>query len=141
MGAFGVALEVKKRVRAGLLEKTRFDLEQLSRREVSYGKSFICRGAKNHCDRRCQVAVIIVDGKKYPFGGACNRYENLRRKLKFDTEKLDRVQARQRIVFEGEKASAQDGVWKSAKGPWASPAPFRSTPTILSSVLLRKPGV
>ncbi len=116
MGAFGVALEVKKRIRAGLLENSRFDLEQLARREVSYGKSFVCRGAKNHCDRRCEVAVIIVDGRKYPFGGACNRYENLRRNLKFDTEKLDRVQARQRIVFEGETASGESRETEKSKG-------------------------
>ncbi|MBU0652435.1 MAG: activase, partial [Proteobacteria bacterium] len=57
MGAFGVALEVRKRLDTGLMTESPFDLETLARREVAYGKSFTCRGGKERCDRRCLIAV------------------------------------------------------------------------------------
>jgi len=100
MGAFGVALEVKKRIRLGLLQEGLFDLEKLAEREVNYRKPFTCRGGKEMCDRRCEIAVIEIEGKRFPFGGACNRYYNLRRNIRHDTEKLDLVRKRQRLVFE-----------------------------------------
>jgi predicted CoA-substrate-specific enzyme activase len=100
MGAYGVALEVKNRIDQGLLEKKRFDLEILANREVQYGKSFVCQGGKEKCDRRCEVAIIHVEGKKYPFGGACNRYYNLRHNVKYDVNALDLVNLRQRLVFQ-----------------------------------------
>ena len=100
MGAYGVALEVKKRIEMGLMEKERFDLQVLADREVIYGKSFICKGGKEKCDRRCEVAMIELEGSKYPFGGACNRYYNLRHNIKFDVEQLDLVRVRQQLVFE-----------------------------------------
>jgi len=100
MGAYGVALEVKKRLEQGLMVPAHFDLENLANREVIYGKSFVCKGGKEKCDRRCQVAMIELEGKKYPFGGACNRYYNIRHHIKYDVEKLDLVRLRQQLVFE-----------------------------------------
>jgi predicted CoA-substrate-specific enzyme activase len=114
MGAFGVALEVKKRIETGLMEEEAFDLETLANREVTYGKSFICAGGKEKCDRRCDIAMIEVAGNKYPFGGACNRYYNLRRKVSYDVAKLDLVQVRQRLLFE--KYGAQSPVGKASRG-------------------------
>ena len=100
MGAFGVALEVKKRLAKGLLKKKSFDLEKLAERSVSYNRTFICKGGQEKCDRRCNISVVDLDGKKYPFGGACNRYYNLRQKLDFDIEKLDLARLRQHFVFD-----------------------------------------
>jgi predicted CoA-substrate-specific enzyme activase len=100
MGAFGVALEVQKRIDSGLMAATLFDLESLAGREVRYGKTFTCRGGKEKCDRRCPIAVIEVEGRKYPFGGACNRYYNLRRNVHYDIQELDLVSLRQKLVFE-----------------------------------------
>ncbi|HUV50942.1 MAG TPA: acyl-CoA dehydratase activase [Anaerolineae bacterium] len=100
MGAFGVALEVKKRIETGLMEKKIFDLRALLDREVEYGKSFICKGGKEKCDRRCNIALIKLEGKKYPFGGACNRYYNLRNKVKYAVEKLDLIRVRQQLIFD-----------------------------------------
>ena len=53
MGAFGVALEVKKRVASGLMQKKAFDLAMLAERTVTYGRRFTCKGGKEKCDRRC----------------------------------------------------------------------------------------
>ncbi len=100
MGAYGAALSVKKKIDQGLLPPKLFDLKALADREVHHGHSFICKGSKNHCDRRCEIAVIILEGKKYPFGGACNQYDNLRRGLTFDIPALDGVAQRQKMVFE-----------------------------------------
>jgi len=99
MGAFGVALEVKHRQSAGLLEQKRFDLRELAEREVSYGKNFVCKGGPEGCDRRCEITVIEIDGEKYPFGGACNRYYNLRKNVRYDIRSLDQVRQRQKHIF------------------------------------------
>ena len=100
MGAFGVALEVRKRIEAGLMTEKLFNLETLARREVTYGKPFTCRGGEEKCDRRCPIAVIQMEGQKYPFGGACNRYYNIRQDVRYDIEKLDLVRIRQQLIFQ-----------------------------------------
>lgn len=108
MGAFGAALEIKKRIEKGLLEKKYFDLEVLAGREVNYGKSFTCHGVKNDCDRRCNIAIIELEDNKYPFGGACNHYYNLRNNIKSSDENFDFVRIRQKLVFEKYAASRQN---------------------------------
>jgi len=100
MGAFGAGLEIGKRIDTGLMQTSRFDLKRLSKREVTYGKSFICRGGGEDCDRRCEIAMIHLEDKKYAFGGACNRYYNMRKNIKFDIKNLDLVKLRQHLVFE-----------------------------------------
>jgi len=100
MGAYGVALEVKKRIETNLLEKKRFDLKTLANREIVYKKPFRCKGGKERCDRRCEIATIELDRKKYTFGGACNRYYNLLHNIKYNVEKLDLVRIRQHLIFE-----------------------------------------
>jgi predicted CoA-substrate-specific enzyme activase len=112
MGAFGVALEVKKRIESGLLKATPFDLQALVSREVIYKKPFICAGGKEKCDRRCEIAMIEIEGQKHPFGGACNRYYNLRHKVSYDVQKLDLVRLRQDLIFNkyGARLSREKGV-------------------------------
>ncbi len=99
MGAFGVALEVKKRIDAGLMTQSLFDLQVLTDREALYKSSFICNGGREKCDRRCNINLIEIEGRRYPFGGACNRYYNLRHKVKHDIKNLDLVRLRQHLVF------------------------------------------
>jgi predicted CoA-substrate-specific enzyme activase len=99
MGAFGAALEVHKRTTAGLMKAGNFDLAVLAGREAHYGDSFICKGGAEKCDRRCEIARITVDGNVYPFGGACNRYDNLRNNIRFDVASLDMVRMRQQLIF------------------------------------------
>ncbi len=99
MGAFGVALEVDRRMKDGLLAEGRFDLEALAGRAVAYHGGFTCRGGRERCDRRCPIRLIEVEGKKFPFGGACNRYENLRRRVSVDVAALDLVSLRERLLF------------------------------------------
>jgi len=99
MGAFGVALEIKRRIGAKLMARQFFDLQTLINRDIEHGKSFVCRGGKEKCDRRCDISTLIIEGRPYPFGGACNRYYNLRRKISFDVAGLDLVRTRQHLIF------------------------------------------
>jgi predicted CoA-substrate-specific enzyme activase len=100
MGAFGVALELKKRIHLGLIEEHSFQLETLINRKVTYEKPFICAGGKEKCDIKCSINRIKIEDKIYPFGGACNRYYNMRFKINVDSEKLDLVKVRKALVFE-----------------------------------------
>lgn len=123
MGAYGVALEVKSRIEKGLLKKTRFDLEALVNRDIKHGKSFICKGGSEKCDRRCEIARIRLEGTEYPFGGACNRYYNLRHKIRYDVQKLDLIRVRQQLIFE-----KYGNLWKSDLNKNFSTATHRNSP-------------
>ena len=113
MGAFGVALEVKKRMEQGLLAPSSFDLQNLASREVDYKKSFICNGGSERCDLGCQIARIVIDGTTHPFGGICNRWENIRKKRGFDVASLDLVLWRERRCFrDAEAKPSQSGTSK-----------------------------
>jgi predicted CoA-substrate-specific enzyme activase len=99
MGAFGVALEVQKRMGSGLMKPGRFDLKTLGRRILAYGPSFTCKGGKDKCDRRCKISRIQIDGRSYPFGGACNRYENVRTGSRVKGSGLNLVRHRQKLIY------------------------------------------
>lgn len=104
MGAVGVALVIDQRMRQGLLPESSFDLDDLAGREAVSREPFTCRGGKGGqagCDRGCRIARIEVGGKVHPFGGICNRFENLRQGKSPDAASLDFVQARQRRVYRG----------------------------------------
>lgn len=107
MGAFGVALEIKKRLELNLLEKKEFDLDSLINRRFEYDKEFICAGGKEKCDRKCPVAVINIEGKKIPFGGACNKYYNNSAANHEAAPEQNLVALRQKLVFEKYAAPAQ----------------------------------
>lgn len=108
-GAFGVALEVEKKLEQGLMEPGCFNLKHLAAREVTYEKPFICGGGKEKCDRKCEISRITLDGTAYPFGGICNRYYNIIRKAEVDVTKMDLVTARQRLIFALEKSGQEPG--------------------------------
>lgn len=114
MGAFGCAYEIKKRIDKKMLEPREFDLQTLIDREITYGKSFICQGGVEKCDRKCSINMIEVEGKKIPFGGACNKYYNMMIKKEVDTTKLDLVALREKMIFE-EFASASGNAGEDSK--------------------------
>ncbi|HPA44260.1 MAG TPA: acyl-CoA dehydratase activase [bacterium] len=99
MGAFGVALEVKKRLELGLLNRDSFSLNTLANRELKQKAPFICRGGKDQCDRKCEIARIEIEGKTYPFGGSCRKYENLRIRQRHDSNLYDHVAGRTKTLF------------------------------------------
>jgi predicted CoA-substrate-specific enzyme activase len=101
-GAFGVALEIKRLLENGFLQEKEFSLKELKDRSIEHGEPFICHGGKEGCDRKCEIARIIINGKTHPFGGACNRWYNLRFNINVDTEKLNLVKAYEYLVFNKE---------------------------------------
>lgn len=114
MGAFGVALEIKKRLARNLLSEKKFDLNTLIDRKFEVAQPFRCRGRDDNCDRACPISVYKVNGRKIPFGGVCNKYYNLRHNLKFKAADLNWVRKRHEKVF-------------SLPKPWDNEAPDRQT--------------
>lgn len=108
IGAFGVALNVKEKLRLGLLEPIHFDLEELSQREVIYKEPFVCAGGEEKCDRKCTIQRIEIQNKIYPFGGACNKYYNMRYEKNNNTSKMDLVSLREKMIFD--KYSIKRGI-------------------------------
>jgi predicted CoA-substrate-specific enzyme activase len=100
MGAYGVALEVAHRISAGTVRPSEFDLQRLIRREAIREDSFICSGGAERCDRKCEIQRIRIDGSIHPFGGACNKYYNLRLKKEIAAGDLDFVAVRQKMLFD-----------------------------------------
>lgn len=100
MGAFGVALEIRHRMELGLVEDGIYSLDELIDRTVEYGKEFTCGGGQSGCDRKCRIAVLKIDGKRYPFGGACDMYYNILSEKKTEDKESDYVKLRQKLVFE-----------------------------------------
>ncbi len=97
-GAFGVALEAAKRSAQGLLAKGRFEPAELAKREVNYKPPFICNGKGRDCDLGCSISRIEIQGKTFPFGGICNRFDNS--KVSKDiTQGEDLVLWREKRVF------------------------------------------
>ncbi len=99
IGAFGVALEIKHRLNLGLMKERFFSLKQLRDRELEYGNSFICNGGKEKCDRKCEIARIKIEGKIYPFGGACNRWYNLCSHVNVNAEEINLAAHYERLIF------------------------------------------
>jgi predicted CoA-substrate-specific enzyme activase len=99
MGAFGAALEADKRLVSGFMAEERFSLAAMARREVTYGSAFVCKGGQEKCDRGCEISRIRIDGRTFPFGGACNRYENMRKGTRVATDDLNLVRIRQELIF------------------------------------------
>jgi len=98
MGAFGVALEVKKRIDLGLLKRTSFNLNVIAKTQVEYGRSFNCPGSKEKCDLGCQINIIKFHNKTFPFGGVCNKYYNLTHHINIDGQPFDLVSKRQELL-------------------------------------------
>ncbi len=101
MGAFGAALEVRQRLEAGSLQTEDYDLNRLAAREVEYEGSFVCSGGSEKCDRGCTINRIRLDGRRFCFGGICNKYYNQFQKVHIDPVPLDLVAKRQTALYDG----------------------------------------
>jgi predicted CoA-substrate-specific enzyme activase len=99
MGAFGVALEIRRKILGGLMDRGGYRLPELAAREVAEKEPFICAGGREGCDRKCTIARIEVNGTVYPFGGACDLYYNQFRKEQIDPAGRDLVKTREDLVF------------------------------------------
>ncbi|MBL8967939.1 MAG: activase [Spirochaetaceae bacterium] len=94
MGAFGVALLAKAKAAAGLLEGGGYSFDEMLGREIVYERVFPCAS----CDNRCPIQALSVSGRKYLFGGRCNKYANLRKKAE-GGDVTDWVAERNELLF------------------------------------------
>ncbi|MCE5300604.1 MAG: acyl-CoA dehydratase activase [Spirochaetia bacterium] len=98
MGAFGVALELKKRMDLNLVQPGEFSLKALIERQVTPEKPFTCAGGAEKCDLKCSVNRFKIDGRMYSFGGACNRYYNIKPADGGGDTGLDYVKKREELM-------------------------------------------
>ena len=99
MGAFGIALELKKQQKLGLIKQTSIDLDELINRQAENIGSFTCGGGKEKCDRKCEISRIKIHDEIYPFGGACDLYYNKRLGKSSNASEFDYVAIRQNLLF------------------------------------------
>lgn len=123
MGAYGVALETQRRIELGILAKSdkdkRFDLATLANRQTKLKEPFRCKGVGGGsgdvaCDRACLVSRIEIDGRTYPFGGICNRYDNFGGRGKPGGPELNLALKREKLLFAS--AKPKDGEKDSRPG-------------------------
>lgn len=109
MGAFGTTLKIKEEIETGSLEKSKFSLDDLINRNFTSGNSFICKDKLNGCDRKCEISTFAIDGKKFSFGGACNKYYDKVTHTEDNWQKNDFVTRRMnRIFLKNDSISAPD---------------------------------
>lgn len=99
MGAFGTALFIREQISNGSMNTKKISLADLANRDYSIGKSFICTGGTEKCDRHCEIQSILVEGKKVAFGGACNKYYNMSGKKITDRSSFDYVKLRHDLIY------------------------------------------
>jgi predicted nucleotide-binding protein (sugar kinase/HSP70/actin superfamily) len=101
MGCFGVALLAKRKNADGLLDEKAIVIDDIINREIGYERVFKCQS----CENFCSIQVLNVNNNKYMFGGRCNKYTNMRKKVK-DIQVFDYVEKRQKMIFEEYAAPA-----------------------------------
>jgi predicted CoA-substrate-specific enzyme activase len=110
MGAFGAALETLTRIETGVVGKQSFKLSNLKDRILISRRPFTCQGGPEECDRGCVISRYEIDGRLYPFGGACERFNSARRGVDVDAGSIDLVRTREEMVFgNSEQVGAGNG--------------------------------
>ncbi|MDR2516978.1 MAG: acyl-CoA dehydratase activase [Spirochaetaceae bacterium] len=103
MGCFGVALLAKRKNRDGLLDTAGVVIDSLLEREIGYERVFTCKS----CENNCPIQVLNVSGSKYMFGGRCNKYTNMRKRVE-DVPVFDYVEKRQQLLFTAYAAPTEE---------------------------------
>lgn len=109
MGAFGVALELKKRIALSIIKKQDYSLSVIVSNKVVYEQPFTCTGGKEKCDLKCRVNRIRIGDKVFPFGGVCSRYYNLRYDKQKDPETRDYITIRNNLMFQRKPVKSRKG--------------------------------
>ncbi|MBN1676436.1 MAG: anhydro-N-acetylmuramic acid kinase [Kiritimatiellae bacterium] len=95
MGCFGIALWLREKLATREAEPRAHSIDAILETEVSATREFVCKA----CENFCTIQNLTIDGKTYPFGGQCSRWENARKKKKTATDELDLVAKRNRMLF------------------------------------------
>ncbi|MCY3414634.1 MAG: hypothetical protein INQ03_23495 [Candidatus Heimdallarchaeota archaeon] len=101
MGAYGVALMALEKEELGLLEMETMETSVLLHNEMKYLGNFTCRACNNYCT----INRYQVNDRKFPFGGACSKYESSWSRTKSTDEARDYVSERNAIMLGVENPS------------------------------------
>lgn len=95
IGAFGVALMVKERyAQAKVAALDKYIPDFIATPLVHLG-SFTCHACTNYCT----IERYEVNGRKFPFGGRCSRYEHVWKRREKTQEARDLVGERSELLF------------------------------------------
>jgi predicted CoA-substrate-specific enzyme activase len=93
LGAVGVALLVLERSTGTFTDVT--DLSTLAAPPMRERGQFTCHACENYCE----IDRLEVAGRRFPFGGRCSRYENVRRRTIRRAQTVDLVEERNKLIF------------------------------------------
>lgn len=97
LGSFGVGLLALRKLRDGDLEEAEHSIDELISREIVYEREYTCQA----CENLCPIRILKVGENRYHFGGRCNKYANLRKKITIDEkETVDWTEIRRKLYFE-----------------------------------------
>ncbi len=96
LGCFGVGILAKQKLSEGLIEKGSFNIAAILSTSIDYEREFRCRS----CENECPIRVLNVNGRRYMFGGRCNKYANMRKKKKIDESAVfNYIEKREELIF------------------------------------------
>ncbi|OHD69132.1 MAG: activase [Spirochaetes bacterium RBG_16_49_21] len=96
LGCFGVGILARQKLRDGLIDKGSFNIDDILNTQIIYEREFRCKA----CENECPIRVLTVNGRKYMFGGRCNKYANMRKKKKIDEAGIfNYIEKREQLLF------------------------------------------
>jgi len=100
MGALGAALVANEQLPNLPAPVARYHLKSLAERDKRDLEPFTCAGDTNRCDLKCTIMRFEIDGKVFPFGGACSKYERHPGVEKNNQKIRNLVSNRQQLLFQ-----------------------------------------
>ncbi|MCG6909473.1 MAG: acyl-CoA dehydratase activase [Deltaproteobacteria bacterium] len=96
MGCVGTALMLKDLLDRGDITAQTIDIDEFLKGGINIKRTFRCKA----CENVCEIKMVDIRGKSYPFGGLCSKYEMLRHGKKGRQEGRDLVALRDKLMFE-----------------------------------------
>jgi len=96
MGCVGTGLMAKDLLESGDITEKIYKLENLLQGEMKVKGVFRCKA----CENNCEIQKIQIRGKNYPFGGLCSKFDIERHKDNKESEGLDFIEVRNKMMFE-----------------------------------------
>ena len=96
MGCIGAALMARDRLQNGEVALRAYNLNNILAGTMEIKKTFRCLA----CEDKCEIQIMSIQNKPYPFGGHCSKYEMQRQKRVRAREGRDLVAVRNSIMLQ-----------------------------------------
>ncbi len=93
-GAIGVALLLRRKIKAGLISASTFDLDELLARHITLASTFRCQS----CENQCEIRRMKCGNENFNFGGRCSKFSRSKTTDK-QGQGIDFVRKRNEIFF------------------------------------------